>query len=87
MKTWTVLDPLPFRRWDWKLKDPPKPKTWEEHDEAREEYFIDKLGPLLWAWLGQPQEIKRVKLSDKCPVCGSYQGQYHSPECKKVTHG
>jgi len=58
MRTWPVLDPLPFRDPNWKLKDPPKPKSWEKHDQDRDKYFIDKLGPRLWKLL--PEKEARI---------------------------
>ena len=60
MRTWIPLDPLPFRDPNWKLKDPPKPKTWEEHDRVRDKYFIYKLGPELWHWLGEKKGSPRI---------------------------
>ena len=55
MRTWTPLDPLPFRAKDWKCKYPIE-TTWEEHDAARDQKFIGYLGEDLWDALGQECE-------------------------------
>ena len=62
-------------------------ETWEDFDREREERFITLLGGdddarAFWAWLDRRLKDKKP-LDYKCPGCGSYLGQYHSPECKR----
>lgn len=44
-------------------------KTWEDYNQEREEYFIDKLGPELWDALGDECE-SRLRYDPICEKCG-----------------